>query len=258
MFVPAISDRVYSLTLWCWETWLSLHLLIAYSLRFSLYLQHLGRCPFGVSSWTWQLNICSLVLIVVLIGCLCPHRRKLLQKVRVKMRNSKSIILWSCQWAGMASQFLTGSTSSMDLARYLASVNVQPPSHFCKSAMYASFVLIFLGILFDQIVRTSGWSCWIWLTTALQDLQGIVYDKMLQATGNISYSPPPLKQKYMFVTWILAWLLCRNSNVRFVEMIAIGVDVPLSDISRNGDINMGCGAWASQTPKTSMRSHLSR
>ena len=156
MFVPAISDRVYSLTIWCWETWLSLHLLIAYSLRFSLYLQHLGRCPFGVSSWTWQLNICSLVLIVVRIGCLCPHRRKLLQKVRVKMRNSKSIILWSCQWAGMASQFLTGSTSSMDLARYLASVNVQPPSHFCKSAMYASFVLIFLGILLDQIVRTSG------------------------------------------------------------------------------------------------------
>lgn len=41
-------------------------------------------------------------------------------------------------------------------------------------------------------------------------------------------------------------------------MIAIGVDVPSSDISRNGDINMGCGVWAFQTPKTSMRSHLSR
>lgn len=126
-----------SVTIWWGGTWLSLHLLIAYSLRFSLYLQDLGRCLFGVSSWTWQLSMCSLVLIVVLIGCLRPRRRKLLQKVRVKMRSSKSIILWSCQWAGMASQFLTGSTSSMDSARYLVSVNLQPPCHFCKSAVYA-------------------------------------------------------------------------------------------------------------------------
>lgn len=50
----------------------------------------------------------------------------------------------------------------------------------------------------------------------------------------------------------------RNSNVRYVETIAIGEEEHTRGISRNLDINMACVALVFQIPKTSMKSHQSR
>ncbi|KAJ6760296.1 SPLICING FACTOR SF3A-RELATED [Salix purpurea] len=53
-------------------------------------------------------------------------------------------------------------------------------------------------------------------------------------------------------------VLARNLNARYVGTIVTGVVEHLSGISRNGVISMECVALASQTPRTSMRSHRSR
>lgn len=51
---------------------------------------------------------------------------------------------------------------------------------------------------------------------------------------------------------------CRNSNARYAGTTATGDGGLLSGTSRNGGISMACVVWASQTPKISMRLHLSR
>lgn len=50
----------------------------------------------------------------------------------------------------------------------------------------------------------------------------------------------------------------RNSNVRYVGTTVIGGVGLLSDISKNGAINMGCGALVYQIQRTSMKSHQLR
>jgi len=125
----------------------------------------------------------------------------------------------------MASPSLTGFTNSMALARciFLLSMSCHCSLEECIAPVdvKGSWALV----LFKARV-TSTCSCSLQQTRSNQLMNWISF------CGVLCF----MKLLINFVVFAN----CRNSNVRYVEIIVTGAGGLLSDISRSGDISMEC------------------